>query len=126
SATKPGAYNVNITRLATQGTAVGSAAPGLTVTTGTNDSLDVVVDGISASLTIPAGTYTAGSLASEVQDLINGSSAITNAGSSVNVTVNGSGVLSITSQRYGSASLVTLNGNAASSLMGSSPTTTTG
>lgn len=126
SATKPGTYAVNITQMATQGTQTGSAPPGLTITTGQNDSLSVNVDGVSAQLTIPAGTYTATSLSSEVQSLINGNSAISNEGSSVSVGVNSSGALVVTSQRYGSASQVDLTGNAASNLLGSSPTQQTG
>ncbi len=126
SATQAGTYAVNITQLATQGTEVGNAAPNLTITTGSNDSLGLDIDGVNATVTIPPGTYTSTSLAAEVQGLINGSSAISNAGSSVAVTVNSSGALSITSQRYGSASLVDLTGDAAASLMGSTPTMTTG
>jgi flagellar hook-associated protein 2 len=126
SATKPGTYAVNITQLATQGTQTGSAAPNLTITTGQNDSLSVDVDGINAQLTIPAGNYTTTSLASEVQSLINGNTAISNAGSSVGITTNSSGALVVTSKRYGSASQVNLTGNAASDLLGSNATQQTG
>ncbi len=126
SATQPGTYAVNVTQLATQGTEVGTASPNLTITTGSNDDLEANIDGVNASITIPAGTYTASSLAAEVQSLINGSSAISNVGSSVVVNVNGSGALSITSKRYGSASVVNLTGDAATSLLGSTPTMTTG
>lgn len=126
SATKAGTYAVNISQLATQGSEVGSAAPGLTITSGSNDTLDLTIDGVTASVTIPAGTYTAATLAAQIQTTINGSSAISNAGSAVNVAVNGSGALSITSQRYGSASLVNLGGDAVSSLLGTTPTLTKG
>jgi len=122
SATQPGSYAVNISQLATQGTLTGSAAPGLTITKGSNDNLSVDIDGINATVTLAAGTYTATSLAATLQTAINGNSAVTNAGSSVNVSVNSSGALSITSNRYGSASLVTLTGDAATSLVGSTPT----
>ncbi len=126
SATQAGTYAVNITQLATQGSEVGSAAPNLTITSGSNDGLDVTIDGVQASLTIPSGNYTASSLAAEVQSLVNGSSTISAAGSGVLVTVNSSGALAITSKRYGSASQVTLGGNALGSLLGSSPTSAMG
>ncbi|MBV8632989.1 MAG: flagellar filament capping protein FliD [Burkholderiaceae bacterium] len=126
SSTQAGTYAVDITQLATQGTEVGSAAPNLTITAGSNDSLQAVIDGITANITIPAGTYTASSLAAEVQNQINGSSNVSNAGSSVAVTVGSNGALSITSKRYGSASVVNLTGTAESTLLGSSPTMTTG
>jgi len=122
SATQPGTYAVNISQLATQGTLTGSAAPGLTITTGSNDQLSVDVDGIDASLTLTAGTNTPTTLAAALQTAIDSNTAVSNAGSSVKVSVNGNGALSITSNRYGSASLVTLSGDAASSLMGSAPT----
>ncbi len=127
SATQPGTYAVNITQLATQGTEVGGAltAP-ITITTGSNDQLSVNVDGISVSITLAAGSYTTATLAAAVQAAINGASTITNAGSSVSVAVNGGGGLSITSQRYGSASLVNLSGDATSTLLGATPTLTTG
>lgn len=126
SATKQGTYALNITQLATQGTEVGNAPPGLTITSGTNDSLDLSIDGINASITVPAGTYTAATLATQIQTAINGTSAISNAGSSVNVTIDGSGAISIKSLRYGSASLVNVGGNGASSLLGGNPTLTNG
>jgi flagellar hook-associated protein 2 len=126
AATQPGTYDVNITQLATQGNEVGSAAPGLTITSGSNDQLSLIIDGVNASVTLAAGTYTPTSLAAEVQSAINGSTAIANAGSSVNVAVNSSGALSLTSQRYGSASLVSLGGDALSTLLGSTPTSTNG
>ncbi len=122
SATKPGTYAVNITQLATQGTQTGNAPPGLTITSGQNDSLSVDVDGVNTQVTIPAGTYTTASLSSEVQSLINSNSAISNAGSSVSVGTNSSGALVITSARYGSASQVNLTGTAAANLLGASPT----
>lgn len=123
--TQAGSYAVNVTQLATQGNVVGSAAAGLTITAGVNDQLGVTVDGTSATVTLSPGTYTAASLAAQVQSVINGSSALTAAGSAVSVTQSG-GVITITSNRYGSASNVSVSGNGASNLLGSTPTATTG
>jgi flagellar hook-associated protein 2 len=125
STTKAGTYGINVTQMATQGTAVGSTAAGLTITTGTNDNLTLTIDGTSTSVTLPAGTYTATTLATQLQTLINGSSPISGAGKSVTVSANASGILTITSSSYGSASSVAVGGNAASNLFGT-PTQTNG
>ncbi|OIR08467.1 flagellar hook-associated protein 2 [mine drainage metagenome] len=124
STTKAGTYGLNITQLSTQGTAVGSTAAGLTITTGTNDTLSLTLDGTSTSVTIPAGTYTASALATQLQTLINGSAPISGAGKSVTVSQT-AGVLTFTSSSYGSSSNVLVGGNAASNLFGT-PTQTTG
>ncbi len=123
--TSPGNYAVSVTSLATQGKTVGSAAAGLTITTGINDTLTVTVDGGSATVTLAAGTYTAGTLATEVQSKINGANAFSTAG--ISVTVSESvGVLTMTSAGYGSASKVNVTGgNGKTNLLGT-PTDTTG
>ena len=124
SNTKAGTYGLNITQMSTQGTAVGSTAAGLTVTTGTNDTLSLTIDGTSTSVTIPAGTYTAAALATQLQTLINVSAPISGAGKSVTVSQT-AGVLTFTSSSYGSSSNVLVGGNAAGNLFGT-PTQTTG
>jgi flagellar hook-associated protein 2 len=124
--TQPGTYAVNVTQLATRGQLAGNAAAGLTITAGVNDQLNVTIDGVSATVTLAAGTYaTADALASEVQSKINGASALVAAGSSVAVAQSG-GVLTIISKRYGSASTVTASGSAAAGLLGGAPVATAG
>lgn len=126
SATQPGNYAVNVTHLATQGNLTGSAAAGLTIIQGSNDTLNLTADGIATTVVVPPGTYTAASLATQLQSLINGSSGLTAAGKSVSVTQN-AGVLSITANDYGSTSSVAVTGgNASSGLLGSTPTQTNG
>lgn len=126
SGASPGTYPISISALATQGTLVGQAAAGLTITAGVNDQLSVSVDGHSSTVTIPAGTYaSADALAAQVQSSINGDSTLSAAGSAVTVSQN-NGVLTLTSNRYGSASTVSVGGNAASNLIGASPTATAG
>jgi len=125
-ATKAGQYAVNVTSLATQGTLVGNAPPGLTITQGSNDQLSFTIDGVTASVNLVAGTYTASALAAQVQSAINGATALSSAGSSVTVGLNASNQLTITSNRYGSASKLTIVGNAATNLLGAAPTATTG
>jgi flagellar hook-associated protein 2 len=125
-ATQSGSHALTVSQLATQGTLTGAASAGLTITAGVNDSLSVTLDNVNSTITIPPGTYSdASSLAAAVQSQINGTSAFSTVGSSVNVSASG-GVLSFTSNRYGSASSVTLGGNAASGLVGSAPASTTG
>ncbi|MBU4270237.1 flagellar hook protein FliD, partial [Candidatus Dependentiae bacterium] len=108
-ATRAGAYAVNVTSAATRGSAVGTAAaPGsLTVTAGANDAFTLSVDGAAAvTVTLAAGTYaSAQELATELQTRIN--DAIKG---SVTVGFGVGGALQLTSNRYGSASQVTLTG----------------
>ncbi len=52
-------------------TITGSAVANLTITAGSNDSLDLMVNGHSFTVTLAAGTYTADSLALQVQTTIN-------------------------------------------------------
>jgi flagellar hook-associated protein 2 len=132
SATKPGSSVVNLTALATQGKVTGSAIPGLDifdVTNGPNtknDQLLMTIDGISASVTLAAGTYTSSSLIAQMQSAINGTSAFSKAGIAVSVSADNTGKLIITSNRYGSASNVSVSGNGASNLLGATPVSTVG
>lgn len=108
--TAPGAYSVNVSQIAAQGSATASAAAGLTITAGVNDSLQVLVDGVTTNVTLAAGSYaSASALASQIQSAMNGASALSAVGSSVSVTESG-GVLKITSNRYGSASAANVTG----------------
>lgn len=116
--TKPGSYAVNVTTLATQGKSVGSGAPGLTITSGLNDTLSVTIDGVSATVTLGAAIYaSAAALAAEVQSKINGASALSAAGVAITATVSG-GNITLTSNRYGSASSVNVVGNGLANLLG--------
>jgi flagellar hook-associated protein 2 len=123
SAVPPGSYAVSVSQLATHGVATGNTAAGLTITAGGNDTLNLSVDGNAVSVTLGAGTYTAATLAAELQSRINGVSALSASGSAVTVSQSG-GMLTITSNRYGSASKVDLNGgNASSGLFGTAAST---
>lgn len=123
--TKPGTYAVEVTTLATQGKTVGSASAGLTITSGSNDTLSVTIDGVSATVTLGAATYaSAAALAAEVQSRINGASALSAAGVNVAAAASG-GIITITSNRYGSASTVSVAGNGAANLLGA-PVSTAG
>ncbi|MES2935511.1 MAG: flagellar filament capping protein FliD [Pseudomonadota bacterium] len=80
-----------------------------TVITGSNNTLQVVVDGVSSTITLSSGSYTGTTLAAEIQSKINGAAGYVATGATVAVTETG-GVLKITSNRYGSASNVSITG----------------
>jgi len=125
SGTRPGSYTANITQLATQGALTGNAAAGLTISAGSNDTLQVTVNNILTTVTLSAATYTATTLAAEVQSKINGASALKEAGLAVAVTQN-AGIFSLTSNSYGASSTVSVAGNGALNLLGSNPVITAG
>lgn len=127
SNTAAGSYDVNVTQLATQGYAKGSITPGLTITTGSNDTVNLTVDGVSTSITVPAGTYTASSLATQLQTSINSSTPISSAGKSVTVTQDpNTSALVVTSSSYGSSSSVVVSGGNGASYLFGTPNPTTG
>lgn len=124
--TQAGNYLIAVSQLATQGNYVGSAAANTTITAGVNDTLVLDVDGESATIILTAGSYTATSLAAEVQSRINGVKALSDNGISVKVTESG-GTLTIASQSYGSTSIVDVTGGSGQTdLLGGAPTKTDG
>lgn len=120
---KAGTHALNITQLATQGRTTGSLAAATTITEGVNDTLRLKVDGVETTIKLSGGSYTAATLAAELQSKINGATALSDADVAVAVTQS-AGVLAVTSNRYGSASKVEIvGGSAATDLFGSASTT---
>jgi len=118
SDTLEGNYAVNITTLASQGSLVGSAAANLSINAGSNDSITLAIDGVTATITLAAGTYTVATLITELKTKINDNSSFKNAGISVDVAET-LGVLSLTSKSYGSSSKVDVTGgNGLTDLLG--------
>ncbi|MBI5889432.1 MAG: flagellar filament capping protein FliD [Nitrosomonadales bacterium] len=117
--TKVGTYAVNITRLATQGSLTGSAAPvSTTIVAGVNDALDISLNGKAASIVLAAGSYTAAALAAELQSKINGVSDFASNALAVTVTQSG-GAFTLTSTTYGASSAVAATGgNGLANLLG--------
>jgi flagellar hook-associated protein 2 len=110
---------VQITQAATQGsaTATNTLASSTTITSGSNDTFTLTVDGhTSSSIVLAAGTYTQQQLAQQVQSAINGNTQLD--GEQVTVGVNGSGQLVLTSQTYGSNSSVAIGGGDALAALG--------
>jgi flagellar hook-associated protein 2 len=116
ASTVPGAYAVNVTQLATKGAATASSSAGLTIDA-SNDTLTVQLNGVSSTVKLAQKTYaTAADLATELQSKINGVADFSAAGSAVTVTESG-GVLKVTSNRYGSASNVSITETGTPTLM---------
>jgi len=125
TATVPGSYAVAVSRVATQGNSVGvtDISAGVTIS-GANNTLNVTVDGVAATLTLDSGTYSANTLATQIQSKINGATALSSAGAAVSVAVSGVN-LAITSSRYGSGSSVSVTGGTAlASVFGAGVNTT--
>lgn len=124
--TQPGAYNVVISQLASQGTTVGSAAAATVITAGVNDTLQINLNGQTSNVVLAAGTYTPATLAAALQTAINSNGTFSAAGSSAGVSQSG-GILTISSSLYGSTSTAAVTGgDGESSLLGASPVATTG
>ena len=114
--TTPGAYAVTVSALATQGATRATGAANLDITA-SNNTLTVQLNGVPATITLGIRQYANGAeLAAELQSKINGVAAFATAGSSASVTQTG-GVLSITSNRYGSSSSVSVSGAGQPSLL---------
>ncbi|HJV02907.1 MAG TPA: flagellar filament capping protein FliD [Burkholderiaceae bacterium] len=113
SATQAGDYGIDITTLATKGSLTSAAAvPASTVidsdTTWIVKLNDTATAASTATITLPAGTYTPSQLATQLQSSINGVSGFANAGWSVSATIGTDGKLKLESNRYGSRSNVSL------------------
>jgi flagellar hook-associated protein 2 len=115
TATQPGEYAVNITKMATQG-ALTSASPlsgsttiaSNTTWTVTLNQTDPATDSKVQNIKIPAGTYANDQLSSMLRAAINGNSTFSSSGDSVETSVDGSGNLSISSSKYGETSNISI------------------
>lgn len=120
--TKAGKYAINITQLATQSKMTGDVDlnAGNTIIAADTE-LNVKIDGVETKVALTAGSYSAKQLAAMVQSAINGSSKLSGADVSVSATIDANGHLSLISDRYGSASNITItdgSGTSASTLFG--------
>ena len=110
--TTAGKYTVTVTQATTGATLAGSTAlAGSTVIDGTNNTLNLQIDGVAKTITIAAGTYDATGLKNAVQ------AALTTAGAAATASLDPTGRLSLTTNHEGStASLQVVGGNALASL----------
>jgi flagellar hook-associated protein 2 len=128
SYTQPGRYGLNITQIATNGTATGAGAlaASTVITAGVNNSLTLKLNGTTATISLNAGTYTQDELVAELQSKINSDSSYKSLGYKVSA-AHTAGIIKLTSTLYGSSSSVVVStGNAASTLFGGSTTSITG
>jgi flagellar hook-associated protein 2 len=127
SATAPGSYDVNITQLATQGKSIATAAAGLTIQAGINDTLQIQLDGLTSTITLDAAVYAdATALSAQIQSKINSVADFKKSNSTIAVSQN-AGILTLTSSRYGSASnIIITGGNGQANLQFAGATNTTG
>ena len=109
SLTKPGTYSVEVTQLATQSQLTASTALTFPLTVDAdNDAFKLRVDGIlSGEIKLAQKSYaTAQDLAAEMQSKINSDATLSTKAASVKVAVDADGKLQLTSDRYGSRSMV--------------------
>ncbi len=114
-----GNHTIAVTQASAGASLTATAAPAAstTIMAGSNDTLTYDVGGASGSLTIPAGTYTAASLAQAVQ---------TASGGQLTASVNSSGDIVITTAAQGSGTSLQITGGDAATGLGfpATPTAT--
>lgn len=118
SASSAGSHRIRVTSLATQGWVEGTNVLGATTIDNTNRDLTVTLDGVTASVSLATGSYTPQELIAQVQSTINSASAFSSAGIAVSTSLNGSGQMVITSNKYGSTSKISITGSGVAALMG--------
>ncbi len=107
-----GAHTITVTQSSAAATKVGSnTLAASTVIDGTNDTLQLDVNGTPTTLTLAHGTYTAAQLAQAVQDATSVSAPLT-------ATLDGSGTLTIATAREGSQATLQVTGGTALGALG--------
>ncbi|WP_022943083.1 flagellar filament capping protein FliD [Psychromonas hadalis] len=108
--TKPGTYDIEVTKLATQGQLTGIAHSGFPMTiNASNDTFKLRLDGfLSEDITLSSKTYTSiEELTTELQSKINSDPNFVKNGLNVSI-IEDAGVISIVSNSYGSSSTVAI------------------
>ncbi len=123
--TIPGAYAVTVSQIAARGAYAGTTSPTKTTVDANNNTMEVLLNGVTASITLTDGNYTPATLASEIQSRINGAAEFSAIGSSVTVSAASDGTLSIQSARYGASSQVSI-ASGGSDFFGTAPTSSAG
>jgi flagellar hook-associated protein 2 len=113
--TVAGDYGVNITQLATKGTMQGNTPIAAETVIGADTTWTVTLNDTvpanlnnTATVTIPAGSYTPSQLTTMLQSSINGVNAFSSAGAAVAATIGDDGTLKLESTRYGAKSNITV------------------
>ena len=110
--TANGSYTVTVTQATAGARATGTAAlAASTVIDGTNNTLNISIDGVARTLTLTAGTYTAAGLTARVQ------SALDSSGGGATAGMDSNGQIQLTTTHEGSsASLQVVGGSGLASL----------
>jgi flagellar hook-associated protein 2 len=116
SKTQPGSYGLNVTQLATQGSLTSTGVIGGATVIADNtkwivklNDTDPPSSSNSATVTVPAGTYSANELATVIQSAINGLNTFSSDGKSVIASIDGNGQLVLASKNYGAISNIALS-----------------
>ncbi|HJV73627.1 MAG TPA: flagellar filament capping protein FliD [Noviherbaspirillum sp.] len=124
SASAPGSYSVFLTNLATQGKVAGAnVVAATTVIDNSNKDLTLTVDGVNASVSLATGSYSPETLITQVQSAINSAPGFSSAGIAVSVTLDATGHMVITSNKYGSTSKISISGSGVTPLLGTATPT---
>ena len=109
--TSAGTYDLNVTRLATQGQYVGDVdLSGVLIIDADNDTFKIKVDGVtSGTITLTQAAYKSTDLVTELQTQIDADSQLSSNGVSVTVAMDDNNYLTFTSNSYGSNSTVTFD-----------------
>lgn len=108
-------YQIDISQAAEQATITGTAVASSTVITSANRSLELKLDGETATVQLNEGTYTAQQLADHLEQIINESEALPSREIKVSLA---SGALQLTSAKYGLTSDIEIVGGTAVSDLG--------
>jgi flagellar hook-associated protein 2 len=103
-----GAHSITVSQASSAAKKSGdSALAGSTVIDGTNDSLELSINGTPTTLTLAHGIYTASQLAQTVQ------AAATSGGAPITATLTGAGTLTLNSTRQGTQATLQVTGGSA-------------
>lgn len=108
-------YQVDVSQAAEQASITGTAVTAPVTITSSNRSLEINLDGKTATVTLNEGTYTAQELADHLEEIINESEELPSR--EVSVSLSG-GALQLTSSKYGLTSELNIIGGTAVSALG--------
>ncbi len=108
-------YQIDISQAAEQATITGTAVAASTIITSANRSLELKLDGETATVQLNEGTYTAQQLADHLEQIINESESFPSREISVSLS---SGALQLTSAKYGLTSDLEVKSGTAVSALG--------
>ncbi|QDX81333.1 hypothetical protein B9N43_08810 [Denitratisoma sp. DHT3] len=120
AATQPGRYGIDISQVATRGTATAGVTLNIddigTTIDASNKTLTLNLNGVATSVTLTEGSYSRTQLVAELQSRINSDATLKAGGHTVSVSQE-NGVLKLTSTLYGATSRVQVTGGSAAAAL---------